>query len=117
MKHKIKKADAEQMLDILNDRISNGDMEIRAISPEKAGVMSRSEMNEFLFDLFEEIVKLRIAPDDDAERKKFERDYLCTHGPAFAADLRRNELDAYTNYGVHLRYLGWLARSREDEQE
>lgn len=50
---------AEQFLDALNDWLSNGDRHIRAISEEEAGDMNRYEMNAFLFELFEETLKLK----------------------------------------------------------
>ena len=55
----ISQEDAQQFLDALNDWISNGDRHIDAISEQNAGRMSRREMNEFLFDLFEATLKLR----------------------------------------------------------
>ena len=48
---------AQQFLDALNDYISNGDMEIDAITPEEAGEMSRKEMNEFLMELMGFVVE------------------------------------------------------------
>ena len=50
---------AQQFLDAVNDWLSNGDRHIQAISEEEAGNMSRREMDDFLFDLFEATLKLR----------------------------------------------------------
>lgn len=53
---------AQQFLDAINDYVSNGDIVILAISPEDAGGVNRPAMNEMLFDLFEEVLKLRKEP-------------------------------------------------------
>ena len=42
---------AQQFLVALNDRLSNGDMEIDAITPEEARGMNRKEIDEFLVEL------------------------------------------------------------------
>ena len=44
---------AQQFLDAVNDYISNGDMEIDAITPEEARKMNRKEMNIFLLSLMD----------------------------------------------------------------
>ena len=54
---KINTRTAQQFLDALSDRISNGDMEIAAITPEEAGEMSRKEMNAFLVELMGFVVE------------------------------------------------------------
>lgn len=48
---------AQQFLDAVNDYISNGDWVISAITPEEAGEMSRTEMNEFLMELMGFVVE------------------------------------------------------------
>lgn len=48
---KINTQTAQQLLDTLNDYISNGDLGIDAITFKEASVMSRKEMNEFLLEL------------------------------------------------------------------
>lgn len=55
----ISKDDAQQFLDALNDYLSNGDIEIDAIEPHNAGLLSRKEMNIFLFELFEATLALK----------------------------------------------------------
>ena len=54
---KINTQTAQQFLDALNDYISNGDMEIAAITPEEAGGMNRKEMNAFLVELMGFVVE------------------------------------------------------------
>ena len=48
---------AQQFLDALSDYIANGGMEIDAITPEEAGEMNRTEMNEFLMELMGFVVE------------------------------------------------------------
>ena len=54
---KINTQTAQQFLDAVNDYISNGDMEIAAITPEEAGGMNRKEMNGFLVELMGFVVE------------------------------------------------------------
>ena len=54
---KINTQTAQQFLDAINDYISNGDMEIAAITPEEAGGMNRKEMNAFLVELMGFVVE------------------------------------------------------------
>lgn len=54
----INETTAKQFLDAINDYLSNGDLEIDAISPEAAGNMTRKEMDVFLLSLFSEILKI-----------------------------------------------------------
>lgn len=50
---------AQQFLDAINDYVSNGDIEIDAITPHEAGNLYRREMDAFLFELFAEVLKLK----------------------------------------------------------
>jgi hypothetical protein len=52
---------AQQFLDAINDYVSNGDIEIDAITPYEAGNMHRHEMDAFLFELFEACLMLQEA--------------------------------------------------------
>lgn len=55
----ITKDTAEQFLAAINDYLSNGDIVIDAISTEDAGNMYRKEMDDFLLELFSEVIKLK----------------------------------------------------------
>lgn len=48
---KINTPTCRQFLNCLNDRISNGDLVIDALTPEESGGMNRKEMDEFLLEL------------------------------------------------------------------
>jgi hypothetical protein len=50
---------AQQFLDAINDYVSNGDIEIDAVTPDEAGNMYRHEMDAFLFELMAEVLKLK----------------------------------------------------------
>lgn len=50
---------AQQFLDLVNDYVSNGDIEIDAITPTEAGNLYRKEMDAFLLELFAEVLKLK----------------------------------------------------------
>lgn len=57
---------AKQFLAMINDYLSNGDMEIDAITPNEAGRMNRRKMDAFLFELFEACLMLEennVNPD------------------------------------------------------
>ena len=54
---KINTRTAQQFLDAVNDYISNGDMEIAAITPEEAGGMNRKKIDEFLVELMGFVVE------------------------------------------------------------
>ncbi len=50
---------AKQFLDAINDYVSNGDIEIDAITPGEARNMRRHEMDAFLSELMAEVLKLQ----------------------------------------------------------
>ena len=54
---KINAQTAQQFLNAISDRVSNGDMEIAAITPEEAGLMTRKEMDELLIELMGFVVE------------------------------------------------------------
>lgn len=52
---------AQQFLDAINDYVSNGDIEIDAITPSEAGNLYRSEMDCFLLQLMAQVLQLKEA--------------------------------------------------------
>ena len=54
---KINAQTAQQFLDAVNDRVSNGDWVIDAITPEEAGSMPRREVDKFLIELMGFVVE------------------------------------------------------------
>lgn len=48
---------AQQFLNAISDRVSNGDMEIAAITPEEAGEMPRKDVDKFLIELMGFVVE------------------------------------------------------------